>query len=263
MTIFNKETLTAALLEIAANDWQPITEERNPNNKGTIGNTVEDLLGIEENNLPLPNAAEWELKTYRVKSSSLTTMFHCEPSPRALKFVPQLLLPEFGWAHKDAGGKYDENERSFRQTIFAESPTSRGFSLFDDRENDKLEVRFNPDDIREIDESHSQWKLVVEDKSLDPAPYWGFDDLTAIIGTKLHNCFYIGVEVRNKDTEFRVSVIRRLQGIRKGRVREAISEGLIAVDFDARTGHNHGTKFRIKNGRLYALYDTNIELFSL
>ncbi|MDH4262220.1 MAG: MvaI/BcnI family restriction endonuclease [Spirochaetia bacterium] len=27
-----------------------------------IGNTLEDLLGITENNLPIPNAAEWELK---------------------------------------------------------------------------------------------------------------------------------------------------------------------------------------------------------
>ena len=27
------------------------------------------------------------------------------------------------------------------------------------------------------------------------------------------------------------------------------------IDFDARTGHNHGTKFRLKNGVLPELYD--------
>ena len=53
-------------------------------------NTLEDLLGIEENNLPIPNAAEWELKAQRKNTRSLTTLFHIEPSPRALKFVPEI-----------------------------------------------------------------------------------------------------------------------------------------------------------------------------
>ncbi len=44
-------------------------------NVGGIGNTLEDLLGIEENNLPIPNAAEWELKAQRADTSSLTTLF--------------------------------------------------------------------------------------------------------------------------------------------------------------------------------------------
>ncbi|HEY4476814.1 MAG TPA: MvaI/BcnI family restriction endonuclease [Candidatus Paceibacterota bacterium] len=47
-----------------------------------IGNTPEDLLVIKENNLSIPNAAEWELKAQRLNSTSLTTLFHIEPSPR-------------------------------------------------------------------------------------------------------------------------------------------------------------------------------------
>ncbi len=42
---------------------------------------LEDLLGIEENNLPIPNAAEWELKAQRANTSALTTLFHIEPQP--------------------------------------------------------------------------------------------------------------------------------------------------------------------------------------
>lgn len=38
-----------------------------------IGNALEDLLGLSENNLPIPNAAEWELKLQRLNSTSLTT----------------------------------------------------------------------------------------------------------------------------------------------------------------------------------------------
>ena len=38
---------------------------RRPGNAGGVGNTLEDLLGIRENNLPIPNADEWELKAQR------------------------------------------------------------------------------------------------------------------------------------------------------------------------------------------------------
>jgi hypothetical protein len=33
------------------------------------------------------------------------------------------------------------------------------------------------------------------------------------------------------------------------------SEGGVAVDFDARTGHNHGTKFRVESNRFSDLYE--------
>ena len=35
----------------------------------------------------------------------------------------------------------------------------------------------------------------------------------------------------------------------------AIETALILVDFDARTGHNHGTKFRLREDKLPDLYD--------
>ena len=40
----------------------------------------------------------------------------------------------------------------------------------------------------------------------------------------------------------------------------AIEGGHILVDFDARTGHNHGTKFRIRKERLPDLYGTVIPI---
>jgi hypothetical protein len=34
----------------------------------------------------------------------------------------------------------------------------------------------------------------------------------------------------------------------------AIENGYVYVDFDARTGHNHGTKFRWRHNRIADLY---------
>ena len=118
---YTKDELIKRFKEIAAMGWVPNARH---GNHGGIGNTLEDLLGIEENNLPIPNAAEWELKAQRLNSTSLTTMFHIEPSPRAIRFVPQVLLPKYGWAHQEAGKKYTADEMSFRQTIHANDALS-------------------------------------------------------------------------------------------------------------------------------------------
>jgi MvaI/BcnI restriction endonuclease family len=36
---------------------------------------------------------------------------------------------------------------------------------------------------------------------------------------------------------------------------QGLREGFVLVDFDARTGHNHGTKFRLRQNRLPDLYE--------
>jgi hypothetical protein len=36
----------------------------------------------------------------------------------------------------------------------------------------------------------------------------------------------------------------------------AIEGGQVLIDFDARTNHNHGTKFRIRQDRFPDLYET-------
>lgn len=101
MKTYTKESLIVELKKIASIGW---IENARHGNDGGIGNTLEDLLEIEENNLPIPNATEWELKSQRLGTTALTTLFHSELSPRAMKFIPQILLPQYGWSHKQAYG---------------------------------------------------------------------------------------------------------------------------------------------------------------
>ena len=54
MEIYTKDSLIARLKEIREIGW---IENRRTNNVGGIGNTLEDLLGIEENNLPIPKTS--------------------------------------------------------------------------------------------------------------------------------------------------------------------------------------------------------------
>ena len=157
---YTKERLIEKLKEIRAKGW---IENARPENAGGIGNTIEDILGIKENNLPIPNAAEWELKCQRIGL-----------------------------------------------------------------------------------------------KELEPQPYWGFDDLFHKAGTKLLNCFFLQAKVKKegKKEYFCYEKILMLKKFDLGKFIKAIEDGIILVDFDARTGHNHGTKFRMRQDRLPALYDT-------
>jgi hypothetical protein len=176
MSYFSKDTLISRLCEIRDLGW---VETQRQGNDGGVGNTLEDLLGIKENNLPLPNAGEWEIKGQRAETSSLTTLFHLEPSPRAMRFVPRILLPSYGWPHKDAGEKYPMEEMSFRQTIAAPDRTSRGFTVVVNRDAERIEVSF---DATCVDTNqHGEWLRYVSNRiglaELNPQPYWGFEDL--------------------------------------------------------------------------------------
>lgn len=191
MKIYTKESLINELRDIRQRGW--ILSGRHGND-GAVGNTLEDLLGIEENNLPIPNAAEWELKAQRKNTNSLTTLFHMEPSPRALKFIPSILLPIYGWQHNEAGGKYPDNEMSFRQTINAGGFSDRGFSVIVDRTERKVCIAF---DKSKISDRHADWHKSMLSKGggqFKHHPYWGFDDLFHKAGTKLHNCFFVRAE---------------------------------------------------------------------
>ena len=260
MKIYTKESLIEELRKIRDMGW--ILNTR-PGNVGGVGNTLEDLLGIEENNLPIPNATEWELKCQRVRTTSALTLFHMEPSPRALKFVPQVFLPLYGWPHQEAGRQYGQDEMSFRQTISGHQRSDRGFMVVVDRSQHKILISFDPDTV---DPKHENWLNSVDDriglKELNPQPYWGFDDLRNKAGTKLLNCFYVQAEAKKKNGQefFHYSKIMILQGFGIDGLLSGIEQGYVYVDFDARTGHNHGTKFRLRREKFPFLYSQRTEI---
>lgn len=253
--IYTKEQLIARLREIRDMGW---VKNARQGNVGGVGNTLEDLLGIEENNLPIPNASEWELKCQRSNTTSLTTLFHCEPSPTALKIVPSILLLKYGWKHDEAGKRYPLTEMSFRQTISGAIRSDRGFKVVIDRKDRKITISF---DAKAVDPRHADWLDSVSNKvgldELNPQPYWGFDDIYHKAGTKLLNTFYVLADVRKNSDGIEFFHYNRILKLTKFSIDgwlDSIEDGCLYVDFDARTGHNHGTKFRLKQNELPRLY---------
>ena len=255
----SKEELIEKFKDIYAKGW--ILNYRG-NNDGAVGNILEDLLGIPENNLPIPNAAEWELKAQRANTTSLLTMFHMEPSPRALRVVPNILLQKYGWPSAEAGLKYPIDEKSFRATLNAKNFSDRGFKVQVNEEHRRVEIVF---DSSITSERHSEWLSSVESRvgnldNFEVAPYWGFDDLFHKAGVKLTNCFYARADKkvefvgRKRKVYFLYNYVLKLSQFDQEKFIDAIRQGKIYVDFDARTGHNHGTKFRINYNDIPSLY---------
>lgn len=256
MKIFTKESLIATLTTICNGPW--IKSCKSPGNDGAVGNTLEKLLGIEENNLPLPNTTEWEMKGQRRRTGSLVTLFHLDPSPQALGLVNNLLIAKYGWPLEN-----HPNEISFRQTITTIAPSDRGFQVIVDETEHKVMISFS---ANAVGERHQAWLQTVEQHiglgQLNPQPYWGFDDLEYKAGTKLKNTFYVLADSKTQDgiEYFKYNGILMLQTFGFERFLGALRQGILKIDFDARTGykrpgHNHGTKFRIPANLLPTLYE--------
>ncbi|GIV16904.1 MAG: hypothetical protein KatS3mg022_2339 [Armatimonadota bacterium] len=264
-----KEDLIMRIYAISQQGWhKSVKHTVNMRNDGAVGNTLESLLGITENNLPIPNAQEWEIKAQRKDSTSLVTLKHVEPSPRACKVVTNILLPLHGWRHQLAGKKYPQDEMSFRQTIRASQFTDRGFTILVDREAKKLRLVFDHTRVKSDVPEIAGWLEEVKQRTgfapLNPEPFWAFDDLEPLIAQKLRNCFYVIADskIENEHEWFRFEELYLLSDFRFDAFLQAIETGDVLVDFDARTRHNHGTKFRLRKGAWPSLYANVQRIFA-
>ena len=247
--LLTKEQMIDRLDAIAKKGW---IRSLRPLNSGGIGNTIDSLLGLEENNLPIADTAQWEMKSHRSNSASLLTLFHMEPEPKKERIVPKLLLPKYGWPDQTRPGEF-----SFRQTLRATEPTDRGFGLTVDDEGEEVNVYFNAE---LADARHQAWLQTVQERiglgPLNPAPFWQMQSLFLKASTKMLNTFYVETHTRRqeKDEFFAVARVQVLQGFSIDRFIVALRQGNAFIDFDARTKHNHGTKFRLRQNIVPSLY---------
>jgi hypothetical protein len=126
-----------------------------------------------------------------------------------------------------------------------------------DRIERKVKLSFN---AAKTAERHTEWLAHIEQSvglgELNPQPYWGFDDLMYVVGSKLKNTFYVLAENKweGDDEYFHFSDVDILSAFDFDNFLHCIEHGIILIDFDARTHHNHGTKFRIRQNNWPRLY---------
>jgi hypothetical protein len=206
-----------------------------------IGKTLEDLLGIKENNIPGPNALGIiELKAIRKNSKSMLTLFTLAPSPPKIN---SLLVEKYGYISPAR-----KNKKILHTTV-----NGLEFNTIKDEYGFKVEVekdRVNL--IHYLDGS---------------VAYWLEEDLKEAFERKLKNLLLIKAESRGKgkDEEFRYNEGYLLNDFSFENFKNLIKEGIILIDIrigqypNGKT-HDHGTGFRIFLNNLDLCYENKIKV---
>lgn len=206
------------------------THKHRAGDTGGIGRTLENLLGIKENNIPGPNAKMIELKSARKSTKSMITLFTKSPLPEKANSV---LLQKFGYESK-RGNKKKELHTTVNAISYNQLKGKKGF---------KIGIRDN--------------KIVILDDKQNILGYWDKETLKNSFERKLPKLMYVKAESRGKssDEEFWFSEAWLLSGFSFDNFLRLLREGTIRVDI--RIGqypngrpHDHGTGFRVLQDKL-------------
>lgn len=194
-----------------------------------VGKTLEDLLGIPENNRDEPDFGDYELKSCRLNSQSMLTMFTRAPQPLRSNTYSR---KKYGYS-SDA---YDNNEKVLHSTLTA--------------------ARF-----ASISNTGNQLKIVCNNEKISIASateteniYWTREALQKAFNKKYKNKFvYAKAENRGvgANEEFHFVEAYEVSGFDYDAMVSLLEQGKIFVDLrigqypDGRT-HDHGTGFRIR-----------------
>ena len=190
-----------------------------------IGKTIEDLLGIEENNVPSPNAGMIELKSARRNVSSMLTLFTKSPLPRGANSV---LLKRFGYESTK------DNERKILHTTVS----AKGYNQIKGETGFKIDIKNN-----EI------YIITTQNEILG---YWDEETIKNSFEKKLPYLLYVKAEARGRGSneEFWFNEAWLLSKFDFDNFLNLLRQGIILVDIrigqypDGRT-HDHGTAFRV------------------
>ena len=194
-----------------------------------IGKTLEDLLGIVENNIDGPDFGEYELKSCRINSQSMLTMFTKTPQPPRSNTY---LREKYGYS----SSAYDNDEKVLHSTLTA----ARFVPIADTGK--KLRIVCDSDKISIASETEIE------------NVFWDRKSLKAAFEKKYKNKFvYAKAECRGSGTneEFYFKEAYEVIGFDYDAMISLLEKGKIFIDLrigqypDGRT-HDHGTGFRIR-----------------
>jgi hypothetical protein len=214
-----------------------------------IGKTIEDLLGIEENNVPGPDGELVELKSARKHSTavgSMLTLFTKSPDSRGANSV---LLDKFGYKVTP-----DSPTKELHTTLSAVSyNTLRGFQG----------LRINVGESRVEVVGVTARRTLFDDNSTPITPreeaycFWSREVLQETFERKLPRLLYVKADFRGagEDEEFWFNEAELLQDFRFENFLQQLQQGNILVDIrigqwppghpQAGRPHDHGTAFRV------------------
>ena len=215
--------------EIKKMGWIPSKRRSNTG----VGYTLETLLGIEENNIALPDFGAVELKSHRLNSTSMVTLFTF--NRKVWKLNPLQAVRKYGT--RDVNGRLG--------LYFTMSPTPTSTGLFLHIEPEAIPVR------------HISGEIIAE---------WSLGALAEQFIKKMPALVLVSAlsEMRGDIEYFNYTSARLLEGTSPGILREQILAGNVLVDLRIHdrptSARNRGTGFRARKNKLPLLFSSITEL---
>ena len=142
-----------------------------------VGKTLEDLLGIEENNLATADFGVYELKAQRHDSSSMLTLFTKSPEPRGINAV---LRDTFGYV----SNAYKNDRKVLHTTLYTGRPAGGA----------------NPGRFLQIGITDDRVKIM--SNGIDTGAYWPIETIREKIAKKYQSqLVYVTALSRGKGCE--------------------------------------------------------------
>jgi len=205
-----------------------------------IGKTLEDLLGITENNIAGPDFSVYELKSARKDSTSMLTLFTKTPLPRGAN---RKLLEAFGYRQR-------KKPTSYQQKTLNGSIVNESNIPVEDKELHVTVDSIKPNNVG-LKIEVKEGKIIIGNPKGVKA-YYDENTLKEAFEKKYHKLIYVLAETkREKGKEyFWYNEAYLLDGFSFQNFARLIKEGKMKVDI--RIGHypngrlhDHGTGFRI------------------
>lgn len=202
-----------------------------------VGHTLETLMGLEEDNIPMPDLGEVELKGHRAGSSSLVTLFTYDKKCWKVKQLPA--IRKYGTPDKDP-------EKMGRLGMyFTLTRKPNGSGLFVDIGEEEISVTHVTDGIL------ATWSLEILAKQFEKK-------FPAMMFVSALN------EFRDGGEWFQYTRAQLLKGTSPDILRTQIAEGNVLLDLrmhDKGTcARNHGTGFRTDEDKLPLLFSDITEI---
>ncbi len=202
-----------------------------------IGKTLEDLVGIKENNFAGPDGIETELKSTRKHSSSMLTLFTKSPLPRGINTKLRL---EYGYHDEKFKDKLILHT-TINAIDYNKIKKENGLKIV--RKEDRIEIHF-----------HRPPKKIPDMQT----PYWLNETLQQHITKKYpKQLLYVKADSRivNDTEEFHYNEAWLLRGFDGKTFFQKLGEGILDVDirlgiYDSGPNigkyHDHGTGIRVR-----------------
>ena len=204
-----------------------------------IGKTLEDLLNIKENNIPLHDiAGVAELKACRRSAKSMLTLFTLEPLPKGGD-RDRVLLDNFGYSKRN-----NRRSKELHSTLSCKRYN-----------NQSLKLSVSGDKIR------------VQGKGKRLNIYWDTESVQKKFGNKLPALVYVLADTKEEKGKeyFHFNEAYLLSGFDFDLFQKMVKKDQIVVDFRMYyrpngSVRNHGTGFRIKINKLYNCFRNKDQL---